>query len=132
MTSRSSGKCLFFFSNCPPNLRFGGRQTSEFRVHTSVHCRYGWPFVAKFKNIIFSFKDLYLYSTTNIHSTSTPYIFIQHKYSFNFNSNYFHSTQIFIQYPFNFLQVPGHSKFPFNKTARPHPYRIEFCAHHLI
>ena len=88
---------------------------------------------------------------SNIHSTSTPYIFIQHKYSFNFNSNYFHSTQIFIQlqhhifsfntnihststkkYPFNFLQVPGHSKFPFNKTARPHPYHIEFCAHHVI
>ena len=88
---------------------------------------YGWPFVAKFKNILFSFKDLYLYSTTNIHSTSTPYIFIQHKYSFNFNSNYFHSTQIFIQ-----LQ---HHIFSFNtnihSTSTPyifiqHKYSFNF------
>ena len=83
----------------------------------------GWPFAAKFKNIIFSFKDLCLnfHSTStpynfiqqlifiqlqryiisfnrNIHSTSTPYHFIQHKHSFNFNAIlYFHSTQIFIQ-----------------------------------
>ena len=51
---------------------------------------YDQPFVAKFKNIIFSFKDLYLYST---------------KYSFKFNSNQFSSAQIFIQVqlkPFSF------------------------------
>ena len=45
---------------------------------------YGQPFVAKFKYILFSFMDLYLYSTNNTNSTSTPY-------------SYFHSTQIFFQ-----------------------------------
>ena len=52
---------------------------------------YGWPFVAKFNNV-------YLYATIYIDSTSTQDIFIQRLYWLNFNTGYFHSTTIFIQF----------------------------------
>ena len=47
---------------------------------------------------IFNQGKLFFFNT-NFHSTSTQTSFLQHKYSFSFNSNYFHSTK---KYPLNF------------------------------
>ena len=51
----------------------------------------------------------------NVCSTSTQNNFIQQKYLFNFNPNYFHSTKIILQFQPKIIsfnnKVPGHSKY---------------------
>lgn len=56
----------------------------------NVYARLWLAVCSKFKNFIFSIKDLYLYSTNKYYSTSTPYTFIQ------LQLKLFSSTQIFI------------------------------------